>query len=218
MTPELEALGANPDGVGTQCPRRWGVCDPASRKGCCEGQVGITVTLVFGERPSTLPYPKMSPNPSVTPTPQRPQPPGMTSSPPPIPLPLPLRPGDQSGCHCLFCKSQTPLCLMQRGLTQTAIRNASRLFCLVSLKVCGMRPPPPLLINSASSSCTPGACGWAAPLHGIPCHPTPVPRRMLLWESGRRLSSGHCSGEFKGLCNKTRVRRVQLRPVNDDQE
>ena len=29
----------------------------ASRKGCCEGQVGITDTLEFGERPSTLPLP-----------------------------------------------------------------------------------------------------------------------------------------------------------------
>ena len=55
VTPELEVLGSNPGGVGTQCPRRKGVCDPASRKGCCEGQVGITVTLEFGVRPSTLP-------------------------------------------------------------------------------------------------------------------------------------------------------------------
>ena len=54
MTPELEVLGWNPGGVGTPCPTRQGVCDPASRKGCCEGQVGITVTLEFGERPSTL--------------------------------------------------------------------------------------------------------------------------------------------------------------------
>ena len=49
VTPELEVLGSNPGGVGPQCLRRWGVCDPASWKGCCEGQVGITVTL-FGVR------------------------------------------------------------------------------------------------------------------------------------------------------------------------
>ena len=55
VTPELEVLGSNPGWVGTQCPRRQGVCDPASWKGCCEGQVGITDTLEFGERPSTLP-------------------------------------------------------------------------------------------------------------------------------------------------------------------
>ena len=57
VTPELEVLGSNLGGVGTQYPRRQGVCDPASRKGCCEGQVGITVTLDFGVRPSTLPLP-----------------------------------------------------------------------------------------------------------------------------------------------------------------
>ena len=55
VTPELEVLGSNPGGVGTQCPRRYGVCDPASRNRCCEGQLGITDTLEFGERPSTLP-------------------------------------------------------------------------------------------------------------------------------------------------------------------
>ena len=51
VTPELEVLGSNPGEVGTQCPRRQGVGDPASRKGCCEGQVGITVTLEFGRAP-----------------------------------------------------------------------------------------------------------------------------------------------------------------------
>ena len=55
VTPELKVLGSNPGGGRTQCPRRWGVGDPASRKGA-EGQVGITDTLQFRDRPSNFPY------------------------------------------------------------------------------------------------------------------------------------------------------------------
>ena len=51
VTPEPEVLGSNAGGVGTQCPRCGGICDPASQKGCREGQVGITVTLEFRRAP-----------------------------------------------------------------------------------------------------------------------------------------------------------------------